>query len=42
MFRNGEAEVGRGLDAKIAEAKAARTEALKELSKHQVSHRSPL
>ncbi|HXI39756.1 MAG TPA: hypothetical protein VNH18_30935 [Bryobacteraceae bacterium] len=42
LFRNGEAKVGRGLDAKITEAKAARAEALRELGEHQASHQPPL
>jgi len=42
MSRNGEAQSGRNLDARITEAKAARTEAIRDLDEHQASHHAPL
>ena len=38
MFRNGEAQAGRDLNAEITEAKSTRAAALKELRQHEASH----
>jgi hypothetical protein len=37
LFRNGQAQAGREIDLATTKAKAARTEALRELDEHQVS-----
>src|SRR5262249_40211226 len=37
MFRNGETQAGRELDAAITEAKSARSEAMRELHEHEVT-----